>query len=96
MKNLTWPTQSQVVSVTYTALSIIYSINKIGFWFEANAIDESGKCVIPVQQAVHKIAHGLHLPENSKTAHEMTFADKVKQLVKSVSEFEKPLVCQGE
>ena len=72
----------------------IDSITKAWLWFESSAIDEkTGRIVVPIERAVHKIAHGVHW--NSKVAHATTFSDKMKALIKAHSEFEDPAVIQG-
>jgi len=72
----------------------IDSINKTELWFESNAIDEkTGRVVVPIERAVHKIAHGVHL--NSKVARSTTFSEKMKSLIKTFSQFEDPAVVQG-
>jgi len=72
----------------------IDSITKSCLWFESSAIDEkTGRVNVPIERAVHKIAHGVHL--NSKVAHAATFSEKMKSMVRAVSQFEDPAVIQG-
>ena len=68
------------------------SIKNATLFFEDHALDETGKLVIPIEQAVHKIQAGCHLfGEETKKA---VFSDKMKQFVRDITSFKEPKVIQ--
>lgn len=61
-------------------------------WYEDGALTDDGKVVVPIERAVHKIAHGVHVV--SETARRVTFSDKMKQLVRAMTGFDKTSLIQ--
>lgn len=67
------------------------SADRIGFFFEDDAIDAEGKLCVPVERACNKIGHALHIlsPEYRK----FSTSAKMKQLVKSFMPVD-PVICE--
>ena len=70
----------------------VNSGDKIRFFFEEGAVDDEGKLKVPVEKSLNKIGHALHAFEWAFK--EVTFGEKMKELVKSL-EVKKPAVVQS-
>ncbi|ABN65838.1 phytanoyl-CoA dioxygenase [Scheffersomyces stipitis CBS 6054] len=68
------------------------SSDKIGFFFDTDAFDKNGNLQYPVQQAINKIGHGLHMKDS--LFHKITFDEKVKAIAKSL-DYVDPRVLQS-
>ncbi|KAK6198604.1 uncharacterized protein RJT21DRAFT_122190 [Scheffersomyces amazonensis] len=68
------------------------SSDKIGFFFDVDAFDDSKQLKFPVSQAINKIGHGLHMIE--PTFADITLSDKVKAIIKSLK-YVDPRVLQS-
>ena len=70
----------------------INSGDKIRFFFEEGAVDEEGKLKVPVEKALNKVGHALHVlePEFKK----VTLGEKMKELAKSL-DVKRPAVVQS-
>lgn len=52
------------------------SSDKVGFFFDTDAFDDSGNLKYPKELAINKIGHGLHM--NDDLFHQITFSEKIK------------------
>lgn len=70
----------------------INSVDKINFFFEADAFNDEGELVVDKSVSLNKIGHALHWI--NPVFKQITFSEKVKQLVKEIGFFN-PVVPQS-
>ncbi|KAG7666344.1 uncharacterized protein J8A68_000113 [[Candida] subhashii] len=68
------------------------SSDKISYFFDTDAFDEDGQLKYPIEQAINKIGHGLHMKDS--IFHQVTFSTKMKEIARSLG-FEDPRVLQS-
>ncbi|KAK6457399.1 uncharacterized protein RJT20DRAFT_40019 [Scheffersomyces xylosifermentans] len=68
------------------------SSDKISYFFDTDAFNEKGELQYPVDQAINKIGHGLHMKD--PIFHKITFDDKVKGIASSLK-YVDPRVLQS-
>ncbi|KAI1287244.1 Phytanoyl-CoA dioxygenase domain-containing protein 1 [Halotydeus destructor] len=71
----------------------VESGDKIRFFFEKQALAPNGQLEQTVRQGLNKVGHALHWL--NPVYKQVTFSDKVKQLVRHVAQFERPTVPQS-
>lgn len=59
------------------------SSDKVSYFFDTDAFDESGNLQISKQKAVNKIGHGLHMHE--QLFHDITFDPRVKAVARDLN-----------
>ncbi|RLV91590.1 hypothetical protein JA1_003791 [Spathaspora sp. JA1] len=68
------------------------SSDKISFFFDTDAFDNNGTLKFPLDKAINKIGHGLHI--HDKTFHNATFDQRVKDIARSLK-YVDPRVLQS-
>ena len=66
--------------------------DKIRFFFETNAFDETGNLIMEKHQCLNKIGHSLHW--HNPIFKKVTFDNKIKQIANDL-DFKDPAVVQG-
>ncbi|EGW33793.1 uncharacterized protein SPAPADRAFT_54079 [Spathaspora passalidarum NRRL Y-27907] len=68
------------------------SSDKISFFFDTDAFDDSGNLKFPLDKAINKIGHGLHI--HDAVFHDVTFDQRVKDIARSL-QYVDPKVLQS-
>uniref|UniRef100_H2YC43 Uncharacterized protein n=1 Tax=Ciona savignyi TaxID=51511 RepID=H2YC43_CIOSA len=71
---------------------LLGSSNKIRFFWEKEALDDSGMLRFPKHNALNKIGHALHLL--SKPFKDATFSSNIKNILRNL-DFIKPVIPQS-
>lgn len=68
------------------------SVDSAALYFESNYVKD-GKLIVPVEKAVHKIGHGMHV--KSQTVKAITFRQDMKSAIKEFTGFNSVAVVQS-
>ncbi|KAI5959289.1 uncharacterized protein KGF55_005439 [Candida pseudojiufengensis] len=68
------------------------SADKISYFFDVDAFNEDGELAVPLNQAINKIGHGLHLQD--PIFKEITFSPRIKNIAKDL-DYKDPKVLQS-